>query len=135
MGTGQLELGSLWGAAFLALLRLAPRVAPFLRVAFPAAFLRVGLFVPAFLGVFLEVFFEVGFFVVAFRRVVLAPAAVPPSPVPPPPFFFRGGNSKPWRPLSLRTSVAEKGRPKREVKLSRSCRCRRGAVWPSRSMK
>ena len=75
MGTGQLELGSLWGEAFLALLRLAPRVAPFLRVAFPAAaFLRVGRFVPAFLRVFLEV----AFFVVAFRRVVLAPAAVPP---------------------------------------------------------
>ena len=117
MGTGQLELGSLWGETFLVLLRLAPRVAPFLRVAFlAAAFLRVGLFVPAFLGVFLEV----GFFAVAFRRVVLAPVAVPPSPVSPPLFFFRGGNSKPWRPLSLRTSVAEKGRPKREVKLSRS---------------
>ena len=69
------------------------------------------------------VFFLVAFFFVVFFFVALPALAASPSSSP---FFLRGGNSKPWRPVSLSTSVAEKGRPKRLVKSSSS------SVLPSR---
>ena len=74
-------------------------------------------FIPAFAALILAVFlrgdfFRGLFFLVAFLRFT----CVSDAPSPPPRRPVRGWNSKPWRPFSLRTSVAAKGRPKREVK-------------------
>ena len=77
---------------------------------------------------FAAVFFFAGFFLVALAFFPLSSCAASAadasrlgvSSLAALPRALRGGNSKPWRPVSFRTSVAENGRPKRDVKSSSS---------------